>query len=261
MRVSDGPSLLDPKYILYRICTPQVFRKNILRYTNWSKFRSELGDKMNYHWFWIEGKEDLETVPAVLDTSPRESMNSSYPVKIVQERILGGLISWTLGTIFFCRQITIGSWIKKNLFLFLRGFSVTHRIFISNNGNFHEGKYVTPLFDIEGLKIFQRVLVLAGIGGLFTHVNLKLVNMLIARFSYPTLCAVNVGPEAAELLTFSSSNFRGWQTCEDGGGGFHCATLITYLRIRRVGTYSSTTRYHPPPPKKNKSFKTSTNLE
>ncbi len=52
--------------------------------TNWSKFRSELKDKLNYHWFRIESKECLGTVAVMLDTSPKDSSNSSCPTKIIQ---------------------------------------------------------------------------------------------------------------------------------------------------------------------------------
>ncbi len=40
-RMSDEPSLLDHRYILYRIGTPQV----LLRDTDWSKIKSELRSK------------------------------------------------------------------------------------------------------------------------------------------------------------------------------------------------------------------------
>ncbi len=47
--VSDQPSLWDHRYILYRIDTPHKTPETIRnpRNTEWSKFRNELGDKMN----------------------------------------------------------------------------------------------------------------------------------------------------------------------------------------------------------------------
>ncbi len=42
--------------------------------------------KLNYYWFEIEDKEDLETAAAMLDTSRRNSLNSNCPVRTVQEK-------------------------------------------------------------------------------------------------------------------------------------------------------------------------------
>ncbi len=69
-RVSDEQSLSDHRYILYRIGTLQVVQKEYRNHrdTDWRKFWSELGSKLNYHWFMIENKKDLETVAAMLDT-------------------------------------------------------------------------------------------------------------------------------------------------------------------------------------------------
>ncbi len=49
--VSDEPSLSDHRNILYRIDTPREALKSIRnpRNTDWSKFRSELEDKLNYY--------------------------------------------------------------------------------------------------------------------------------------------------------------------------------------------------------------------
>ncbi len=47
---------------------------------------SGLWGKLNYHWIMIEGKEDLKVVATILDTSLRDSSNSSCPVKIIQEK-------------------------------------------------------------------------------------------------------------------------------------------------------------------------------
>ncbi len=54
--------------------------------------RSEQEGNLIYHWFRIEGKEDLETVAAILDTSLRDSFNLNCPVKVVEEKIVRGLM-------------------------------------------------------------------------------------------------------------------------------------------------------------------------
>ncbi len=41
---------------------------------------------LNYHWFRTEGKEDLEIVEAMLETSLIDSFNSNCPVKTAQEK-------------------------------------------------------------------------------------------------------------------------------------------------------------------------------
>ncbi len=81
-RVSHEPSLSDHRYILCRIDTPQVLQKEHRNHTDTirSKFRSELGSKLNYHRFRIEGTYDLDTVVAMPDTSLRDSFTSSCPV-------------------------------------------------------------------------------------------------------------------------------------------------------------------------------------
>ncbi len=73
-RVPNEPSLSHHRCILYTIGTPQVLQKEHrnTKKTNWSKFRSELRDKLTYHWLRIEGKKDLETVAAMRDISLRD---------------------------------------------------------------------------------------------------------------------------------------------------------------------------------------------
>ncbi len=60
------PLLLDHRYILYQIETPQETPKLIQnpRNTDWNKFKRELGDKLNYYYnrFRVLSKDDLQVV-------------------------------------------------------------------------------------------------------------------------------------------------------------------------------------------------------
>ncbi len=77
------------KHILYLIYTSRETPNSIcnLRNTDWSKFRSELGDKLNYcNGFRVESKDGLEVMVVMLDTSIRDSFTSSYPNKTIQDK-------------------------------------------------------------------------------------------------------------------------------------------------------------------------------
>ncbi len=87
--MSDESSLSDHKYIVYRIDTPHKTPKTIrnLRNTDWSEFRNELGEKLNYYnGFRVESKDDLEVVAAMLETSIRDTFASSCAKKIIQDK-------------------------------------------------------------------------------------------------------------------------------------------------------------------------------
>ncbi len=70
--VSDEPSLSNHRYTTYQIGTHYKTPKTIRnpRNTDWSKFKNELGNKLNYdNGFRVESKDDLEMVTAMLNTS------------------------------------------------------------------------------------------------------------------------------------------------------------------------------------------------
>ncbi len=74
--VSDEPALSDYRYILYRIDTPQEIPKLIRnpRNTDWSKFRNELEDKLNYYnGFRVESRDDLKVMAVMLYYSIRDN--------------------------------------------------------------------------------------------------------------------------------------------------------------------------------------------
>ncbi len=77
----------------YRVISPstavrtQKLKRHKLEQVEWTRKQVELSLVQ------IEGKEDLETVAVILDTSLRDSFNSSYLVKTVQEKNA----SWTDG--------------------------------------------------------------------------------------------------------------------------------------------------------------------
>ncbi len=89
--VFDEPSLLDHRYTLYQIDTSRDSLKSIRnpRNADWSKFRCELGDKLsNYNGFRAMGKDDLEVMAVMLDTSTRDAFTLSCPEKIIQDKSL-----------------------------------------------------------------------------------------------------------------------------------------------------------------------------
>ncbi len=85
--VSDEPSLSDYRYIPYQIDNPQETAKLINNLKAQIKFRSELWDKLIYYnGFWMESKDNMEVMAAMLDTSMKDFFTSSCPEKTIQDK-------------------------------------------------------------------------------------------------------------------------------------------------------------------------------